>query len=262
MQVDRRILVVPDIHQAPNLEEVEAAIARERPDLTVFLGDFFDQWDDTPLDAGETAEWLSQSIKQSNRVHLFGNHDLPYAYPGCKGLVCPGWTSEKYQAVKVHLSESDWTSLKMAHWERDLLFTHAGWSKSCTPVDSRLFQKPQLFLDQQIAEAWAEIPHGGFHWIFLPGRGRGGLTPCGGLTWCDLREFRAIPGVNQIFGHTPGNLGLVSRDHGTENWICDTSGPTGVRNYLIVDENAVHAFALNGTPVRRALDQYEAQTSV
>ena len=85
-----KILVIPDIHEAPNLDEVEAAIAAHAPDLTVFLGDYFDSWDDTPADAGRTAEWLANSLKLPRRQHLFGNHDLPYYVPRIPVLGCPG----------------------------------------------------------------------------------------------------------------------------------------------------------------------------
>ena len=252
MHVGKKIVVIPDIHEASNLDRVEAAIGREKPDLTVFLGDFFDQWDDTPRDAGRTAEWLAHSVEKPNRIHLFGNHDLPYAYPECRALKCPGWTTEKQEAVKIHLPEMAWASLKLAHWEGDLLFTHAGWSRNCTPVDSELFKDPKAFLDDQISSAWAKIPDGGFHWVFLAGRGRGGANPCGGLTWCDLREFRTIPGVNQVFGHTPGNLGPIPNEYGVENWVCDTTDRRqGVRNYLLVANNSITAHRLDGIPVQR-----------
>ncbi len=59
----KRIVVIPDIHQAPNLGQVEAAITRERPDLTVFLGDYFDRSGDQPRDAGRTAERLKHGLE-------------------------------------------------------------------------------------------------------------------------------------------------------------------------------------------------------
>jgi hypothetical protein len=252
MQVGKKIVVIPDIHEANNLARVEAAITREKPDLTVFLGDFFDQWDDTPRDAGRTAEWLAHSVKQPNRIHLFGNHDLPYAYPGCPAFKCPGWTPQKYEATRGYLSETAWASLPLAHWEGDLLFTHAGWSKNAVRVESESPKNPKAFLDSQISEAWAKVPSGGHHWIFLPGRGRGGPNSCGGLTWCDLHEFSTIPGINQIFGHTPGNLGPIPNEHGVENWICDTTDSRrGVRHYLLVANNSITAHWLDGTPVQQ-----------
>jgi hypothetical protein len=58
----------------------------------------------------------------------------------------------------------------------------------------------------------------------------------GGLVWCDFREFTPIPGLNQIFGHTPGNLGTTKRGQASINICLDTCGRVaGVRHYLVID---------------------------
>jgi predicted phosphodiesterase len=51
-----KIVVVSNIHEAENVvTDVEAAIAREGSDLTVFLGDVFDRWHDGLVDVERTA---------------------------------------------------------------------------------------------------------------------------------------------------------------------------------------------------------------
>lgn len=50
-----KLLAIGDIHQAPNLEQIETEISRMAPDRTIFLGNYFDQWGDTPEDAPRTA---------------------------------------------------------------------------------------------------------------------------------------------------------------------------------------------------------------
>lgn len=77
----KKILAIGDIHQAPNLEQIEATIARENPDRVIFVGDYFDQWHDHPDHAAKTARWLKQSLADPKRVHLLGNHDLHYLWP-------------------------------------------------------------------------------------------------------------------------------------------------------------------------------------
>ena len=57
-----KIVAVPDLRQAPNLDQVEDAIANEVPYLTVFLGDYFDNLWGTPEDAARTAKWLIESL--------------------------------------------------------------------------------------------------------------------------------------------------------------------------------------------------------
>lgn len=59
----KKLLAVGDIHHRPNLEQIDAASDREKPDLTILLGDYFDH-------ARHTALWLKQSLGKPNRVHL------------------------------------------------------------------------------------------------------------------------------------------------------------------------------------------------
>ena len=94
----KRILSVGDIHNGPNLDHIDKAIARERPDLTVFVGDYFDQFGDGPEHAYRTAKWLKNSLAEPDRIHLWGNHDLAYWEP--VHFRCPGYTPEKREAIR------------------------------------------------------------------------------------------------------------------------------------------------------------------
>ncbi len=84
----RRILAIGGIHQAQNLNVIEAAIERIASIITVFIGDYFDSFIyDHPDHVRRTAVWLKQGIHRPDRVYLFGNHDLPYAHPHL--AICP-----------------------------------------------------------------------------------------------------------------------------------------------------------------------------
>src|SRR5690606_22035145 len=72
-------LVLPDVHN--HFAEAEAQIARHPADRIVFLGDYFDSFDDTPAMAAATAEWLKDSLAKPDRLHLWGNHDLWHRFP-------------------------------------------------------------------------------------------------------------------------------------------------------------------------------------
>ena len=67
-----KLLIIPDLHEARNLDAVENALRREQPTRTIFLGDYFDQFGDTPDDASRTARWLKASLAETNRVHPLG----------------------------------------------------------------------------------------------------------------------------------------------------------------------------------------------
>ena len=73
-----RTLIIPDVHNAT--ERVEEVISEQGAgcDRIMLLGDYFDQFHDTPADAERVARWLMASTQDSRRIHLLGNHDLPY----------------------------------------------------------------------------------------------------------------------------------------------------------------------------------------
>lgn len=239
-----KTLIIPDIHQARNLDAVEEAVARERPTTTVFLGDYFDQWDDTAEDAGRTAEWLKSSLDTPNRIHLFGNHDLPYAFPGM--YYCPGFTEEKLNAISDHIAPDDWGKLVLTHWEGNFLMSHAGWSNFYAPTDGTPLRQ---FLLQEVARAWDCFKAEKHHWIWAVGRMRSGDDPLGGLVWCDVREFRVIAGINQIFGHTPTSGGVFKWGENSRNWCIDTvTRSFGVRHYAVIEGDRVSVRRIDGSP--------------
>jgi hypothetical protein len=251
-----KILVIPDIHEAPNLDEVEAAIAAHAPDLTVFLGDYFDSWDDTPADAGRTAEWLANSLKVPKRQHLFGNHDLPYYVPRIPVLGCPGWDILKYREVCRFLDDGDWGKLTLHHWEADWLFTHAGWSNVYCP-DGLTSDLKRQFLDDQVKLAWnwlsssargdASPAENDASWVWALGRARGGDARAGGLTWCDVSEFSRVRGINQVFGHTTGQLRNLSPGP-DQAWVIDTKNKAGVRHCLSITDGVVEVHDIRARP--------------
>jgi Calcineurin-like phosphoesterase len=239
-----KIIAVPDIHHSPNLIQLESAIADEAPDVTVFLGDYFDNWNDTPADAARTATWLAESLALPNRVHLFGNHDLPYRFPGNRVFSCPGPTQAKLDEIQQVVGAEDWAKLKLAHWEGDWLFTHAGWSRqhchgSARHKRSDPLERHQRYLDNQIARAWEAAALEERSWVFANGFYRGGEAECGGLTWCDVREFESIPVINQVFGHTPLRAPQNLSKGPEQAWAIDTNVGGGVRTIARIVDGVV-----------------------
>lgn len=123
-----RILVVPDLHLAHNVRQLERRIVELSPDLTLFLGDYFDNYGDSLQETRRTAQWLKDSLTMPSRVHLFGNHELGYVDQFLGGY--SGWTSEKYREIGTVLNRDDWSRLTFSHAEGSWLFTHAGLSRA------------------------------------------------------------------------------------------------------------------------------------
>ena len=128
---NQKILIIPDIHN--HFNQAETIIKKEKDsDLIIFLGDYFDDFNDTEHDIHEAAKWLHYSINQKNRIHLWGNHDS-YGYNN-KLLICSGFQSWKYYVIKSYVTKEDW---QKAHYfiilPGNWLLTHAGLHPSWLP---------------------------------------------------------------------------------------------------------------------------------
>ena len=201
-------LIIPDIHL--KWEQAEEIIAKVKHDEVIFLGDHFDDFNDTLEMTRKTAEWLVRSISQSNRTHLIGNHDLHYMY-FYRTFKCSGFEQSKYYAINDIIDRGNWDKLKFYHVLDDKwLLTHAGLHKRNVPANlyrnnhKAYLESISNYLDNSIHDGFKAAANNVPHWIFNAGKSRGGFQEVGGIAWCDFdREFFPIKGINQIFGHTP-----------------------------------------------------------
>jgi hypothetical protein len=198
-----KIFVVGDVHQH---HETAEEFLEDWNGPVIFLGDYFDQFYDTPEDAANTARWLKNSLQQPNRIHLMGNHDFHYRIPIESGTFCSGYSPEKHRVISEILTREDWNKVKYFHAENNCWFSHAG-------VSYKWFSHPVLGINQEvvekvIAKAQEDIeaqiyntPNVGALWAadFY----RGGRYDKGGILWCDWRCIDFFPGITQIVGHTP-----------------------------------------------------------
>ena len=117
-----KIIIIPDIHT--KYTEAEVIIKKESHTKVIFLGDYFDAFDDSPEIAYQVAQWLKKSLQNPHRIHLIGNHDLSYMSNG--KFPCAGWDGAKQMFInKVKIN---WKMLYHYCWAGDWLCTHAGLS--------------------------------------------------------------------------------------------------------------------------------------
>lgn len=221
-----KTLVIPDIHH--RTRTVAAIIEHERPDLVIWLGDWFDDFGDNEEISRRTASFLVERINNHpDDIFIWGNHDTHYAFPG-KHTLCSGFSQAKHRVISEIMRPRHWDRFEWYVWHKRWLMTHAGLTKPHVPSD---VVEITPWLAIQAAEAQLKLRQSQKHWMFTAGMARSGSAPFGGVNWCDTSEFVPIPGVNQIFGHTPSRTPVRFNKPRSSNYCIDTNS----RHYMVFD---------------------------
>jgi hypothetical protein len=205
-----RHLFLPDIHNQIKIADQIVALAPPH-DRVVQLGDVFDSFHDTDDIIRETAVWLKDKLANQNWTVLFGNHDMPYAFPYIRDFKCPGWEEFKHYAVRQVLKDDDFGKMKFTHRIGNVVLSHAGISQGLMRYlyeigkfhDENISENFGPIVDKLCSEALGNILCGHPHELLAWGYSRGGGDHPSGITWADYSEFVPIAGYHQIFGHTP-----------------------------------------------------------
>ncbi len=212
-----RTVIVPDCHEA--IGQLKRLLAQAGPcDRTVFLGDWFDSFHRTRQTTADTIDWLKDNHQRTDCEFLFGNHDLSYAFPGIRELLCSGYSLETAALLSRH--SEIWRPFKLLAHVDGWLITHAGVHPEAICVDD---------IDGCLQRVLIGLENGTAGVAVRAGRARGGFQRKGGVTWLDWeREFEPIPGIKQIVGHTHGK---TPRWKGPENVCIDTE----LRHYAVIE---------------------------
>lgn len=250
-----KTIIISDIHNRINwIEESLNSPILQPYDNIVFLGDYFDDFNDSPKDVANVAEWLKQSIKKPNRIHLMGTHDLWYRFPYRK-FSANGNTDEKAYVIRSVMKKEDWDKLYLYHYEQDFLMTHAGIhinlmtdyvTNHQDAFDKYIVDNQFLTVEDVInniikpacEEALEGAKIGCSHPWLEAGIIRGGNRSIGGIIWLDwIYEFEPISGLNQIVGHTELDVPGKKCTRSSSNYNLDTRN-----NHIGIIENGVFTF--------------------
>lgn len=247
-----KTIIIPDIHnKCRKAEQIIEAHGWEKSDEVeriVFLGDYFDSFGDNKTATANTAQWLKESLKKTKRLHLVGNHDLPYVYPWNSHMDCPGWCEEKNKVVRDILSKEELESLE-THFlmnanprkgrPRPILVTHAGLTLPAlygfhpTLGENRMSFLNDLPPEEHLKRAvnefkrWRDRARNNTWHSFMELGSRAGMDTHGGPFWLDWADMTGLEGIDQIVGHTnfrsPKQLiGSTSTERYWEAWCIDT----------------------------------------
>ena len=211
-------LIVPDVHE--NIYQLERLIAHAgKHEQTVFLGDWFDSFEHTPETTQRTANWLLANHERPDYTFLWGNHDLPYAYP-LEPLMCSGHS----QATRVLLQQIPkiWDRFKLSVLVNGVRISHAGFTPGTGRGD----------IDRRCELALEGLKRGRVGTLLQAGWKRGGSQDVGGCTWLDWEtEFRSINGTPQVVGHSRGD-----EPRWKDGSVCID---TDLKHYLVISDDGV-----------------------
>lgn len=216
------VMIVPDVHlRLEATREILEAWGDSGP--AVFLGDFFDDFGDTPERNRDMAIFLRDEVLPNPKYTvLMGNHDLHY-HPRCPSeMWCSGFHPEKKKAIGQILGDDEFSRFQWAHAWDGVLFTHAGLHPRMIPPRSTGDARE---LSEWINQACSRAleTRDSSEPLLRAGKMRGGYQPVGGVIWMDAREYQPVEKLRQIFGHTPLRkpMDLDSRPDGS--WCIDTN---------------------------------------
>lgn len=226
-----KTIVIADVHN--KIDQVETIIEAEgRDEKYAFLGDWFDDFNDSEEDARRTAAYLDNLASSLNDNDFYlGNHDAWYLWPTVPGLRCSGNEYYKRREIQYNLHcGSYWDRVKLFGVEQGWLLSHAGFNPDLYRfwIEDNAGASPELRQKDAKISCTDVLKLGRVPDLLAAGRARGGPVPRGGVTWLDWnREFLPIRGVNQIVGHSRGarpRLNEKTTEYGevlSSNWCLD-----------------------------------------
>lgn len=155
-----------------------------------------DSYNRSPEQHEQCLKLVLDAMKAEEPVEcIYGNHELSYLMPNPHQ--CSGYKYEHKQIMMKYREDIQKHFKPFIMLDKDFLVSHAGLTKD-------LWDNESLTLDNlsETLTKWWPDPYSPMHQI---GAARGGFKYYGGLFWCDFdREFKHVPGLTQVFGHSRG----------------------------------------------------------
>lgn len=217
-------LIIPDIHED---WRTARKILEQYPDHEkVFLGDFFDSFTRSESSTRNTFELLHDLASDPKNTLLWGNHDIHYAWPDVDGIHCSGFNGDTLRMIDGRLLGSN--RFKLSVVAEGFVLSHAGWTW-LPPMQT------QKYIDGMWQDALDLVESGTLPAIFKPGWRRGGERGAyGGPVWLDWRDFKPIPGIRQIVGHTPED-----NPRWLDGNLCLDTNMGRIQHVALIDNGAV-----------------------
>ena len=208
-------------------------VASESPDRVIFIGDYFDSFDNTAVEQmhnfQEIIDWKQSG--QSEVIMLIGNHDYHYM----RGVTqyYSGYQSGARPAIEQLLYENK-NHMQMAYGMNGFIFTHAGVSSDWLKIHG--YDNESNLIDW-INDMWNYKPN-----VFgFAGRDPYGDSKISSPIWIRPYSLQAANRDTlrdqfiQVVGHTTqGKIDTEGKSTGGRYYYIDTLGTSG--QYMILEQ--------------------------
>lgn len=191
---------IGDIHG--NLETIQKVRDNYQDWHKIFVGDILDSFFNSSEKQLQCVSLLQKMIRDGNTTVIMGNHDVSYLIPyeQCSGHNPITQMHFDYDDTFRSIREIYRWYLHAQMGNKTILVTHAGLSNALLKYHDVPLNELTKTLDMWITQ----FRHGEPSPWGWAGRKRQGVDPIGGPLWCHYPdEFTEIPGITQVFGHTP-----------------------------------------------------------
>jgi len=225
-----KTVIIGDIHGRDYWKSI---VASESPDRVIFIGDYFDSFDNTAVEQmhnfKEIIDWKQSG--QSEVIMLIGNHD--YHYMRGVSQYYSGYQSGARPAIEQLLYDNK-QHMQMAYGVNGFLFSHAGVSSDWLQIHG--YDNESNLIDW-INDMWKYKPN-----VFeFAGRDPYGDSKISSPIW--IRPY-SLQQANrdtlrdqfiQVVGHTTqGKIDTEGKSTGGRYYYIDTLGTSG--QYMILEQ--------------------------
>ncbi len=228
-----KTLVLGDTHGRPHWKEI---VAKEQPHRVIFIGDYFDSYDDYTAaeqihNFKEIIEWKHSG--QAAVIILVGNHDFHYLdsterYSGFQAGAAP--------AINQVLMENE-EHLQMAYQMGEFLFSHAGISRDWLMIHGWSIEHNIV---DWVNELWKFTPRA----FKFAGGDPYGDSVVSSPIWIRPKSLQRANHESlrnkyiQVVGHTQQRqIDREGKSTGGRYYYIDALGTSG--EYMIIEDNKV-----------------------
>jgi UDP-2,3-diacylglucosamine pyrophosphatase LpxH len=225
-----KTVILGDTHGRPHWKQI---VASENPDRVIFIGDYFDSFDNTAVEQmhnfKEIIDWKQSG--QSEVIMLIGNHD--YHYMRGVSQYYSGYQAGARPAIEQLLYENR-QHMQMAYGMGGFIFSHAGVSSDW--LQTHGYDNESNLIDW-INDMWKYKPN-----VFgFAGRDPYGDSKISSPIWIRPYSLQAANRDTlrdqfiQVVGHTTqGKIDTEGKSTGGRYYYIDTLGTSG--QYMILEQ--------------------------